>query len=100
MPPAEIVAHGPDGKEFVHPDGTTYEQIAAQLTAAYGRTITVGYRGEVLPFSSQMWAQNDVQHTWLWALSSVILGLLVFVVTWTIGWIIAGFAGDGEEVST
>jgi hypothetical protein len=97
MPPAATVVYGPDEKRFEYPVETNLTQIAAQLSKEYGRPITVGYGKEILPFSSQMWARNEVQKAWIWATASAILGALVYVVIWTVGWIIGGFAGDGEE---
>jgi len=101
MPRPGIVVFGPDSRTFYFDEGTAYDAIAIALSKEYGRPITVGWGktgpDNVIPTSTQMWTRNDAQHQVLTAVGAAALGTFAYAVTWALGWIIAGFAGDGEK---
>ena len=101
MPRPGIVVSGPDSRTFYFDEGTANDSIAVALGKEYGRPITVGWLiagpDNVIPLSTQMWARNDAQHQVITAVSAAALGALVFAVTWALGWVIAGFAGENSN---
>jgi hypothetical protein len=102
MPPAGIAVRGPDHQWFKFQEGTSAQEISADLTRRYGRRIQVGNMegpDSVVPTSTQMWAWNDAETASSIATIASALGGLVYLVIWAIGWIVAGFAGDNDKAS-
>jgi hypothetical protein len=98
MPTKGIIAHGPDFKMFVFKEGTPREIISAALSKEYGRRIIVDNNNwtedTAYLTSNQMWAWNNVSHALFFSSCAAALGVIAFVLAWTLGWIIRGFASE------
>jgi tetrahydromethanopterin S-methyltransferase subunit F len=65
--------------------------IRARLEKEYGRSLQ---DWETVRYSSQMWQRDNAFKAGLWATASVLFAALAFLLSWAVGWVVSGFAGD------
>lgn len=98
MPKPGVAVNGPDFKKwFIYEEGTSREEISADLTKRYGYTVPVDYSGNAgtaYPVSTQMWARSDANADFFRAAQFALGAVLTFLLVWIAGWIVRGFVSD------
>ena len=68
------------------------------LTQEYGREIKVGNNtGDLRPYDNR--GGHRGEGPMIWAVVSLVLGVLAYAVSWALGWIVAGFTGDHDAAA-
>ena len=99
-----LMATLPEPKKIViGPLGTVEFSVETTIAEAQ-RVLKEKFDGswftDVVFFSNQMFQKNDAQKAGIWAAVSIFLGSIVWVLTWCIGWISAGFSRDEPPLTT
>ena len=82
------------GDRIFFPKGLSHEVMEAALTKEYSLNI-----GEVSPQDNRSWHEAGMEGTIIWAVASIVLGVLAYAISWALGWIVSGFAGDNDAAA-
>jgi hypothetical protein len=96
LPPAKTLVSGPDSKVYAFDEDISNADIKASLEKEYGRSLQ---DWETVRYSSQMWQRDSAFKAGLWAAASALFAALAFLLSWTVGWVVSGFAGDNGKRS-